>query len=374
MERKVNLLSVRGSAESAETEEKHVAQFNVEVKALARERGQPEPEALTVENYNAYKAAFAKWMRKGTNSLSHDEHKAMLVGSDVEGGFFVTPDLSGRVVSKVFDLSPIRQIANVQIISSDALEGIEDLNEAAAGWVGETGARTDTATPQIGKYRIEAMEQYAQPKATQKLLDDSSVDIEAWLAGKVADKLARLEGTAFVAGTGVAQPRGFTSYPTAATADATRAWGTLEHVKTGVNADFAATNPADILFDLESAFKSAYLNGARWVTRRSVIQKVRKFKGSDNNYLWQPGLVAGQPPQLIGYPITMAEDMPALATGSLSMALGNFLLGYQIVDRLGIRVLRDPFTDKPYVKFYSTRRVGGQVVQFECIKFVQFAA
>ncbi len=372
LERKVNLLRL-GGGKSDDVEQKALGDFNIMVKELARTRGNAIPADIDVEGFRVYKSAFAKWARKGRDVLSSDEVKAMQVGAEADGGFYVPSDTSGRIVTRVYELSPIRAIASVQPLSSDRLEGVTDLDEAGDGWVGETETRTDTKTPQIGKYEIVAFEQYAQPKATQKLLDDSSVDIEAWLAAKVADRFARREGTAFVTGAGVASPRGFTTYPTAATADSARAWGTLEHVGTGVNGDFAASSPADILFDIEGAFKPAYLNGASWVTRRSVITKVRKFKGSDANYLWQPGLAAGKPSTLIGYPIVMGEDMPALAAGSLSMALGNFKEGYQIVDRLGIRTLRDPYTDKPYVKFYSIRRVGGAVVNFEVIKFVRFA-
>ncbi len=313
-------------------------------------------------------------MRKGDKHLNEIERKAMQVGIDSDGGYLVPADVTGRIATRLFDLSPIRQIANVQTIGSDRLEGIEDINEADAGWVSELGTRLDTNTPQVGKYEIVANEMYAQPKATQKLLDDASVDVEAWLSGKVADKFARTEGAAFVNGNGVGKPRGFTSYPTASTADATRAWGTFEHVKTGANGAFASTQ-ADPLFDLIAAFKPGYLNGAQWVTRRTVIAAIRKFKTSTTSeYIWQPGLQQGQPAQLLGFPITIAEDMPAMATGSNSMALGNFQLGYQIVDRLGVRVLRDPYTDKPYIKFYTTKRTGGGAVQFEAIKFINFAA
>jgi HK97 family phage major capsid protein len=141
-----------------------------------------------------------------------------------------------------------------------------------------------------------------------------------------------------------------------------------------VNGDFAASNPSDHLLDLIMAFKSVHLNNANWVTRRTVIAKIRKFKEATTNaYMWQPGLQAGQPSTLLGFPVVMAEDMPALATGSLSMALGNFQ-AYQIVDRLGIRVLRDPFTEKPYVKFYTTKRTGGGVLDFEAIKFIKFGS
>lgn len=371
LEKKFNRPSFGGAANDDEA--KGLVIFNREIKAFAQEKGRSQPVDVTVDEYRAYKTAFVNVLRKGGQQMTDAERKALSVGSDADGGYLVPADVSGRIVTRLFDLSPIRSIASVQTISSDRLEGIEDTDEASAGWVGETGTRSDTNTPKVGKYEIPAYEMYAQPKATQKLLDDAAVDVEAWLSGKVTDKFARTEGAAFVNGNGVEKPRGFTSYSTAATADSSRAWGTLEHVKTGVNADFAASNPADHLFDLEAAFKPGYLADASWVTRRSVLVKVRKFKGSDNNYLWQPGLAAGKPATLIGYPIVMAEDMPTLAAGSLSMALGNFKLGYQIVDRLGIRVLRDPFTDKPFVKFYTTKRTGGAVVNFETIKFINFS-
>lgn len=350
--------------------------FALEVKGfndMRRARAKVATADIEADEYRAYKSAFWKSIRQGIDSLEYEERKALSAGSDPDGGYMLPVPTVGRIVTNIFESSPIRQIAAVQPISGDALEGIEDRGEVGSGWVAETGTRSDSTTPQVGKYRIEAHEQYSQPKATQKLLDDAAVNIEGWLAEKVSSKFARDEGTAFVSGNGVGRPKGFTSYTTAATADATRTWGQLEHVVTGVNGDFAATNPADILFTLEGAFKQPYLNGASFVTKREVITKVRKFKGSDNNYLWQPGLQAGKPATLIGYPIVMAEDMPALSSNGLSLALGDFKAGYQVVDRIGVRTLRDPFTDKPYVKFYSTRRVGGAVVDFHAIKFVKFS-
>lgn len=373
LERKFNKLRLGGNA-TDDVEQKAVADFNVQVKSVARSRGIALPQDVGVEEFRAYKSAFVNMMRKDSKALSSEEHKALQVGVEADGGFLVPADISGRIVNRVYELSPIRSIANVQSISSDRLEGIADLGEAADGWVGETETRADTNTPQIGKYEIPAFEQYAQPKATQKLLDDAAVDVEAWLARKVADRFARREGAAFITGTGVASPRGFASYTTAATADASRSWGQLEHVVSGANGAFLTTvAQADCLFDLEGAFKTAYLANARIVTRRTVLTAIRKFKDQQGQYLWQPGLQAGKPAQLIGYPLVMAEDMPALATGSLSLAMGDFSEGYQIVDRLGVRVLRDPYTDKPYVKFYSIRRVGGAVVNFEAIKFLKFS-
>lgn len=374
LERKFNLLRAQGDKPLDDKEEKERVAFNQHAKSLAIKSQRQLPAEFNIDEYRAYKKALESYMRGGKDTLTGEERKAMQVGIDTDGGYLVNADMSGRIVTRLFDLSPIRAISNVQVIGSDALEGIEDLNEADAGWVGEVATRSDTNTPQVGKYRIEAMEMYAKPKASQKLIDDSSVDITNWLAMKVADKFARLEGAAFVVGNTPTRPRGFASYTTAATADATRAWGVFEHVKTGANGTFHTTQ-ADPLFDLISAFKAGYLNGASWVTRRSVMNLIRKFKTTTTlEYIWQPGLQLGQPDRLLGYPIVMAEDMPALATGSNSMALGNFQLGYQIVDRLGVRVLVDPYTDKPYVQYYTIKRTGAAAVQFEAIKFINFAS
>lgn len=375
LERKFNLLSVQGSAKTDDVEQKALADMNLQIKVLAKRHGRAEPTALDVEGFRGYKRAFFSYCRTFDDKLlGADELKALQVGSDPAGGYWVPADTGGRIVARVYDLSPIRQIASVQPISTDRLEGVGDINDITSGWVGETQARTETNTPDVGKYDIPVHEMYAMPKASQKVLDDAAIDLEAWLTGKVAPHFARKEGAAFVAGDGVLKPRGFTAYTTAATADASRAWGQLEHINTGVNADFAATNPADVLYDLEGAFKAAHLANSNFVTKRQVVTKIRKFKGSDNNYLWQPGLQAGRPNTLIGYPIVMAEDMPVLAAGSLSLSLGDFRHGYQIVDRVGIRLLRDPYTSKPHVLFYFTSRVGGGVVDFEAIKFVRFSA
>lgn len=356
--------------------EAELKSFNATLKGHAASLSRPMTADLGEAEMSAYKAAFSKFLRKGKDELDADERKALAVGADPDGGFLVRPDITGRIVTRVFDTSPIRQIAGQQTISTDALEGIRDTDEAGSGgWVSETGTRSETTTPQIGAWRIPVHEIYAEPRATQKLIDDAAVDIEAWLAQKVADKLTRVENAAFVTGNGVGKPRGFASYATAATDDSTRAWGTFEHVATATNGDFASSNPADVLFTLIAAFKQPYLNNANWVTRRSVIAKIRKFKESTTNaYMWQPGLQQGQPAQLLGFPIVMAEDMPALATDSLSLALGDFREGYLIVDRQGFIVLRDPYTAKPYVKFYTRRRVGGDVVQFEAIKFIKFGS
>jgi HK97 family phage major capsid protein len=374
LERKVNAQRF-GASHTDDVEQKALADFNTEVKSIALSRGVVLPSEATIDEFRAYKSAFDKWMRKSRDGMTNDEIKAMQVGVDADGGYLVPSDTSGRIVKRIYELSPVRSLFGVQTISSDRLEGITDLGEAGSGWVGETATRNDTNTPQIGKYEIVAFEQYAQPKVTQKMLDDSSVDVEAWLDGKVSDKFARDEAGAFLSGDGVSKPRGLLTYATAATADATRAWGTFEHVVTGANGAFlaAANGPFDCLMDLEAAFKPAHLANAAFLTRRQVVTAMRKIKDSTYQYIWQPSLQAGKPNTLLGYPIYMSEDMPALATGSLSLAFGNFSAAYLIVDRLGVRTLRDPFTDKPYIKFYTIRRVGGAAVDFEAVKFLKFS-
>lgn len=354
--------------------QKEAKAFNDALRADMQSKGRPAAE-ISVDAYAQYKSAFVNLVRHGDlERLSADERKALSAGSDPDGGYLLPTPTVGRIVSKVYEQSVMRQIANVQSISTDALEGVVDNGDAGAGWVSETGTRSETTTPQVGKWRIEAHEMYAEPRVTQKLLDDAAVDVEMWLAGKIADKFARVEGTAFWSGTGTGQPRGLATYTTAATGDDSRTWGQFEHVKSGANGDFYTTK-ADPLQDLIGAMRDQYLAGASFAMRREVRTKIRKMKeATSDRYLWEPSLQAGQPDRLLGYPVRIDQFMPALATDSLSLAFGDFAEAYTIVDRLGIRTLRDPYTAKPYVKFYSTRRVGGGAVNFEAVKFLKFAS
>jgi len=354
--------------------QKEAKSFNDALRADMQSKGRPAAE-ISVDAYAQYKSAFVNLVRHGDlERLSADERKALSAGSDPDGGYLLPTPTVGRIVSKVYEQSVMRQIANVQSISTDALEGVVDNGDAGAGWVSETGTRSETTTPQVGKWRIEAHEMYAEPRVTQKLLDDAAVDVEMWLAGKIADKFARVEGTAFWSGTGTGQPRGLATYTTAATGDDSRAWGQFEHVKSGANGDFHSTK-ADPLQDLVGAMRDQYLAAAIFVMRREVRTKLRKLKeATSDRYLWEPSLQAGQPDRLLGYPVRIDQYMPSLTTDSLSLAFGDFAEAYTIVDRLGIRTLRDPFTAKPYVKFYSTRRVGGGAVNFEAVKFLKFAS
>lgn len=372
IEKRLARLHLDAPQGEGKSEQKAMNDFNLFVESEGSLKNR-RIKQVDFEGYQAYKKSFERSLRYGQANIDPEESKAMSVGTDPDGGLWVHPDLGGRIIQKVFETSEMRTIASVQAISTDALKGPNDNNEASAGWVAETAARPATGTPQIGEWRIPVYEVYAKPEATQQMLDDSMVDVEGWLGGKVGDKIGRLENTAFVLGNGTTQPRGFTTYTTAATADATRAWGVMEHVATGTSGGFgAAPNGTDKLIDLVHRLKSAYRSGARFAMTRLTVGEVRKLKATDGSYLWLPSMTADQPATLLGYGVTEMEDMPVIAANSLSIAFGNFSVGYQIVDRHGIRVLRDPFSNKPYVQFYTTKRVGGDVLNFEAIKFMKF--
>lgn len=343
-----------------------------EAETFALERKGATAADLGIDAYRNYKSAFRNYVRKNNAGSGVDEVKALSVGSDPDGGFTVTPDMSGRIAQLVHETSPIRAIANVVTIGTDALEGIHDLNEATSGWVGENELRAETASPKIGEYRIPVHEQYAEPRATQKLLDDALFNVDEWLAGKIAERMARMENEAFVAGNGVKKPRGFLTY--AAGTPSAGAFNVIEQIASGANGAFDDEDPGDRLISLVFALKAAYRENAVFVMKRSTLAEVRKLKDGDGNYLWQPDFQLKQGGTLLGFDVVEAEDMPDMATNSLSIAFGDFKAGYQIVDRQGIRILRDSFTAKPYVKFYTTKRVGGDVVNFEAIKLMKFAS
>ncbi len=322
-----------------------------------------------------HKQAFMRYVTKGAEAELHAiQAKGMSVISDPDGGFMVPSELSERIITRQFDTTPMRQLATVMTVNAEAIEMLRDTNEADALWLNELDTRSDSEAGQLGRVRISVFELYAQPKATQKLLDDAGLNVEEWLTAKIAGRFARKENAAFVNGDGVTQPRGFTTYTTAATADDSRAWGTLEHYGTGSAGAFAASNPGDALIALMHRLRAGYLPKAAWIMPRAVAELIRKFKESTTNaYIWQPGLAAGAPSTLLGFPVYLGEDMPALSSGSLSVAFGNFAEGYTIVDRVGLRILRDPYTAVPFVKFSCSKRVGGDVTNFEAIKLLKFA-
>jgi len=349
--------------------------FNIALRADFQLKGKPFPGELSTDGYKQYKSAFFKTLAGvSIDDLSTDERKALSAGSDPDGGYMLPHATTGSVITKMYEQSVMRQLATVQTISTNDIEGLIDNDDATAGWVSELGTRSDSATPTVAKYRIEAHEMYAMPKASQRILDDAATDVEAWLAAKTADKFGRVEGLAFWQGTGTGQPRGLASYTTAATADEARTWGQFEHIKSGANGAFHTTK-ADPLQELIGAFKDQYLQNATWCMRRELRTDIRKMKeATSDRYLWEPSLQAGQPDRLLGYPVRIDQYMPTKATDSLSLAFGDFKQAYLIIDRLGIRTLRDPFTAKPYVVFYSTKRTGGGAQNTEAVKFLKLSA
>ena len=363
-----------GDPKDTEAKALELKNFNLSLRAEYQSKGRPHPGDLSADGYAQYKSGFFKLVAGVTmDGLSSDERKAMSAGSDPDGGYLLPNSTQGMMVTKLYEQSIMRQICDVQTISTDKIEGIVDNNEASAGWVSELGTRSDSSTPQVGKWEIQAHEMYAMPKISQKLIDDAATNVEAWLASKVADKFGRVEGTAFWQGTGVGQPYGLSMYTTAATGDGSRSWGQFEHVVTGANGDFHTTQ-FDPIHTLMGAFKDHFLNNAQFVMRRAVRTAARKLKESTTNrYLWEPGMQVGAPERLMGYPCRVDEYMPTLATGSLSLAFGDFRQAYTIVDRLGVRTLRDPYTAKPYVVFYSTKRTGGGAMNYEAVKFLKFS-
>jgi HK97 family phage major capsid protein len=298
--------------------------------------------------------------------------KAATVGADSSGGYVVPLEIAGTIDRILAKASPIRALATVQQIGSNIYRKPITTVEAASGWVGETDARSQTTSPTIAAIDFPAMELYAMPAATQVLLDDAQVDIEQWLANEVQIVFAEQEGAAFITGDGTNKPTGFLSYTNVA--DASWSWGNVGYIASGAAGAFAADDPSDALINLAYAPKQGYRANGTWVMNRKTESVVRKFKDGDDNYVWQPGTNAGQPSTLLGYPVAEAEDMPDIAANSFSIAFGDFARGYLVVDRVGINVLRDPFSAKPYVLFYTTKRVGGGVQNFEAIKLMKFAA
>ncbi len=330
----------------------------------------PMLEASAGHIQSESKQAWGQYMRQGDVGRLL-EAKQLSAGSDPDGGF-VAPDETAHEITRLLqDASPMRQIAEVRQVGSSNFKKPVSRGGASAGWTGETAARPETQTPTLDLLAFPAAELYAMPAATQTLLDDSLSDIDQWLAGEVQDVFATQETTAFVNGDGIGKPKGFMAYTN--TAEATQQWGEIGYIATGVAGDFAATDPVDSLIDLIYAPKAVYRPNARFVMNRRTVSAVRKFKDADGNYIWQPGTAAGQPSTLLGYAVTEIEEMPDITSNANAIAFGDFRRGYLIVDRAGIRVVRDPYSSKPFVLFYTTKKVGGGVQDFNAIKLLKFA-
>jgi len=305
-----------------------------------------------------HKNAFNNYVRRGQDAdLASFEQKALSTEKDNDGGFFVTSEMATQINSTLTSSSAMRQIANVTEVSSDGLEILQDTTDAAAGWSTETGGRADTAAPKVKKHFIPVHELYAQPRATQKLMDDSKIDIEAWLAEKIADSFGTLENGAFIHGDGLTKPRGFLNYADGKNSDQ------IERGKGPISVDSLET--------LYAMLGEKYKANAKFLMNHQTFAAIRSLKSKDGQYIWKPTLDGEISNTLLGLDVVLTPEMPSAEKGHDAIALGDFQRGYQIVDRSGVTTLRDPFTQKPFIKFYTTKRVGGDVLDSSAIKILR---
>lgn len=374
----------RVNAEIDATRDAEIAALRSQVRELtvraARPHGPTGPQSQTRSGTARalYRAGVLHWMRTGEESfrgqsLRDMQRRAVHGETDGAGGYMLVPERDTGPFERLLSVStPMRQLATVRSVSASVLEKPFNLGGATGGWVGESASRPETATSQLAMLRFPVMELYAMPGATNAMLDDAMIDIEAWLAEEVNITFSEMESAAYVSGDGVNKPKGVLAYDTVA--DDAWSWGKLGFIKTGANGAFHATQPGDALNELPYKLKAGYRARGAYLMNRSTLASVRSMKDSNGGYIWQPGLQQGQPDRLCGHLVVEAEDMPTAAANSLSVAFGDFQSGYLIVDRLGVRVVRDPYTSKPHVLFYTTKRVGGGVQNFEAIKLLKFSA
>lgn len=329
----------------------------------------------------AHQTAFNSWFRRGDRAIDADLHDlevkaALTTDSDPDGGYLVPEEMATEIDRVVGTVSAMRDLATVMPIGTDTYKKLVNMGGAGSGWVGEKEERPETATPTLRELIFNTQELYANPAATQKALDDARFDIAQWLANEVSTEFAEQEGLAFISGDGVSKPRGILSYDTVANDN--YEWGKIGVIASGKSNGFISTtasaSPADPMIDLYYALKQQYRNGASWLMADATMGTVRKFKDGDGNFIWAPPAGTAEVPTILGKPVWTDDNMPKVAANALPISFGNFKRGYLIIDRFGIRVLRDPFTNKPYVHFYTTKRVGGGVQNFEAIKHMKIAA
>lgn len=327
--------------------------------------------SVQVETEAPHQKAFAAYLRSGDDDGLRGlvlEGKAMNTAVAGDGGYLVDPETAQRIRSVLTAGASLRAIANVVQVEATSYDVLVDHSDIGHGWATETGSTTETGTPVIDRITIPLHELSALPKASQRLLDDSAFDLEGWLAGRIADRFARAEAAAFVSGNGIDKPRGFLTHATVDNDVWT--WGNLGTVPTGADGAF---DGADAIVDLVYALGAAYRANAVFVMNSKTAGAVRKMKDNDGRFLWSDGLAAAEPARLLGYPVLIAEDMPDITSGAHAIAFGDFGAGYTIAERPDLRVLRDPFSAKPHVLFYATKRVGGDISDFAAIKLLRFA-
>lgn len=308
------------------------------------------------------------YLRKGLES----ELKSLSGAVSADGGYAVPREIDAMIAAQLKRMSPIRAISQVVQVGTAGYRKLITTSGVASGWVSETATRPETQTPKFAEVVPPSGELYANPATSQAMLDDAAFVLENWLSNEIASEFARAEGASFVNGTGTNQPKGFLAAPTALTTDATRAFGTLQYIASG-NATGFDTGPELKLIDLVHSLRPGHRQGAVFVMNSATLAVVRKLKAADGSFLWQPGLMEGQPARLLGYPVIEAEDMPDVAASAFPIAFGNFRNGYLIAERSATTILRDPYTNKPFVHFYATKRIGGQVLDSDAIKLLKIS-
>lgn len=335
--------------------------------AIRSPRGSAVDDGVDFE----HKAAIDSYIRTGaTTAIDQIEKKALSAGSGPDGGYLITPNAEREILLRMATVSPIRAIASVRAISTGVYKKAYSTTGPQAGWVTETAARPQTNSQIIAELTFPAMELYAMPSATRTMLDDAAVDVEQWIAAEVETVFAEQEGNAFILGDGVTRPQGLLQ-PLKVPA-ATWSWGKLGYNVTGAVGAFPAASPADTLIDMIYTVRSGYRQNSKFLMNRRTQALIRKFKTSTGEYLWQPPAGSGENATIVNFPVVDAEEMPNIAADSFSIAFGDFARGYLVVDRIGVRLLRDPYSAKPYVLFYTTKRVGGGIQDYDAIKLLKF--
>ncbi|MDA3352856.1 phage major capsid protein [Pseudomonas aeruginosa] len=358
--------------EQVETLNEKLGQLDDMKSALEKElAGMKRPDGTGTKAASEHKSAFMQFVRKGIDTgLGELQAKALQIGVDADGGYAVPEELDRNIIELLRDESPMRQVCNQIFVGTPDYKRLANLGGAGSGWVGETAPRPETSTPTLAQISAVMGELYANPQATQTSLDDMFFDVEGWLSSEVGREFSEKEGAAFLLGDGVNKPKGLLAYPFAVAGDKTRPYGTLQRLVSGNAGAFNGDN----LIDLVQAVKAGYRRAGVWMMNNLTVAYVRKLKDNEGNYLWRPGLEVGQPSSLLGYGITENEDMPDIAADANALAFGDFKRAYTIVDRIGTRVLRDPYTNKPYVGFYTTKRVGGMLVDSQAVKVLTLSA
>lgn len=335
--------------------------------------GRPALSAA-VELDAPHKKAFDAYLRTGDDDGLRGltlEGKAMSTSVAADGGYLVDPQTADRIRSMLVSTSSLRAIATVVQVEAVSFDVLIDRSEVGSGWATETTSTAETATPTIERISIRLHELSAMPKSSQRLLDDSAFDVEGWLAGKIATRFIRAEAAAFVNGDGIDKPKGILL--PAKVANASWSWGSLGYIATGAAADFATSNPADCIINLVYALGADYRANGTFVMNSKTAGAVRKMKDADGRFLWSDGLAAGEPARLMGYAVLICEDMPDVGANTFPIAFGDFAAGYTVAERPDLRILRDPFSAKPHVLFYATKRVGGDITDYAAIKLLRVA-